>query len=48
MTRALGQGTSNLETGGVEKRHSTGWPKRSDEDVYHARKAFTLSPMMIS
>jgi hypothetical protein len=48
MTRALGQGTSNLEMGSVEKRHSTGWPKGSDENVDHVRQAFILSPKIIS
>jgi hypothetical protein len=33
----------DLEMGSVEKRHSAGWPKRSDEDVDHVRQAFIQS-----
>ncbi|KDR23208.1 hypothetical protein L798_07109 [Zootermopsis nevadensis] len=31
------------ETGSVEKRHSTGWPRRYDEDVNSVRQAFMRS-----
>jgi hypothetical protein len=45
MTRAFGDGTSNLERLAVwGKKHSTGWPRRSDEDVDHVGQAFIWSP----
>jgi hypothetical protein len=28
----------------VEESHSTGWPRRSDEDVDHVRQSFIQSP----
>jgi transposase len=31
-------------TGSVEKRYSTGRPRRSDEDVDHVMQAFIRSP----
>jgi hypothetical protein len=41
MTRALEDGTSNLERlGSEDERHSTDWPRRSDEDVDLVRQAF--------
>jgi hypothetical protein len=43
MTRAL-DGMSNLQTDSVDKRHSTGRPRRSDEDVDRVWQAFILGP----
>jgi hypothetical protein len=41
MTRVLGDGTSNLEgLDSGEERYSTDRPRRSDEEMDHARQAF--------
>jgi hypothetical protein len=45
MTRALGDGTNYFERLATwKKRHSTGWPRRAEENVDHVTRVFIWSP----